>query len=169
MVTASDTGIPVLLYKEGKLSQPPQPIIRTKLQKLIEAASRNKPTMIEFVASFRNMGVSVQTKITRNNMVQGISYSLDDVSFRGYRLHNGSFPKLQKIREIDFDPKRDIVALRAFNSEGGQGGNFASTSVNSTTLLDSHLSPVDTTTSKISPLSSVAATNWLKAKIPIIF
>ena len=147
------------LYKEGKLSQQPQPIIRTRLQKLIEAASQNKPTMIEFVARLSNLGVSVQTKITRNNVVQGISYSLDGVSFRGYRLHNSSFPKLQKIREIDFDPQRDLAALSAFNSEGGEGRNFASTSVNATTSLDAYLSSVGTTTEKDSEVSSLAPNN----------
>ncbi len=141
------------LYKEGRLAEPPQPIVRTKLQKLIEAASRNKPTMIEFVARLRNLGVSVQTKITRNNVVQGISYGLDGVSFRGYRLHNSSFPKLQKIRQIDFDPQRDLAALRAFNSESDRGVNFAATPGDATTSSDSHLTPGDATNSKISHLS----------------
>ena len=145
------------LYKEGKLAEPPQPIIRTKLQKLIEAASRNKPTMIEFVARLRNLGVSVQTKITRNNVVQGISYGLDGVSFRGYRLHNSSFPKLQNIRQIDFDPQRDLAALRAFNSESDRGVNFATPPVDTTTTSDSQLTPVASTITSDSHLTSVEA------------
>ncbi|MGK7895773.1 MAG: hypothetical protein AB4372_19705, partial [Xenococcus sp. (in: cyanobacteria)] len=57
-----------------------------------------------------------------------------------------------------FDPQRDLAALSAFNSEGGQGGNLATTSVNTTSSLDSHLSSEKVTNSKFSHLSLVDTT-----------
>jgi hypothetical protein len=44
--------------------------------------------------------------------VQGFSYKLGDVVTRGSDLDNASFPTLQSMRGIDYDPDRDLANLR---------------------------------------------------------
>jgi len=99
-------------YEAGLRDVPPQPPVSEKLQDLIEYICALQPTMTEFVKRLQQQGVEVRPKITRNNIVQGISYCLDGVSFQGNKLGSASFPKLQILRGVDYDPERDLPALK---------------------------------------------------------
>ncbi len=112
------------LYKQGLLSNPPQSIASSKLQKAIFTASEDLPTMSEFVLRLQKMGVKVNPKITRNNIIQGISYNLDGIWFQGNQLHNCSFPKLQKMRGVKYDRARDLTTLRRFSHKRNEKTNL---------------------------------------------
>ncbi|MEC4895925.1 MAG: relaxase/mobilization nuclease domain-containing protein [Oscillatoria sp. PMC 1051.18] len=99
-------------YEAGERDAPPEPPVSEKLQDLIETVTSDQPTMTEFVSRLQQQGVEVRPRITRNDIVQGISYCLDDVKFPGSKLGNASFPKLQSKRGVSFDPERDLAALK---------------------------------------------------------
>lgn len=99
-------------YQAGLRDKPPEMPVSQKLQHLIDEATREQSTMTQFVARLQHQGVEVRPKITRNNIVQGISYCLDEVQFPGSRLRNCSFPKLQKERGVDYEAERDLPALK---------------------------------------------------------
>ncbi|MDY7016536.1 MAG: relaxase/mobilization nuclease domain-containing protein [Cyanobacteriota bacterium] len=63
-------------YEAGERDAPPEQSISEKLQDLIERASRNRPTMSEFIGRLQQQGVEVRARITRNSVVQGMSYCL---------------------------------------------------------------------------------------------
>ncbi|MEC4896014.1 MAG: hypothetical protein SAL07_23825 [Oscillatoria sp. PMC 1051.18] len=99
-------------YEAGERDAPPELPVSEKLQDLIDAATSDQPTMSQFVSRLQQQGVEVRPKITRNNIVQGISYCLDGVKFPGSKLGNASFPKLQSKRGVEYDPERDLAALK---------------------------------------------------------
>jgi hypothetical protein len=99
-------------YEAGERDAPPSQPVSEKLQDLIEGASRNQPTMSEFIGRLQQLGVEVRARITRNSVVQGISYGLEGVKFPGHRLGDASFPKLVQKRGVRYEAKRDLSALR---------------------------------------------------------
>lgn len=99
-------------YEAGVRDKPPEQPVSEKLQDAIERASRNCPTMSEFISRLQRHGVEVKARITRNLVVQGISYSLEGVKFPGHRLGDASFPKLVQKRGVRYEAHRDLPALR---------------------------------------------------------
>jgi Relaxase/Mobilisation nuclease domain len=99
-------------YETGERDKPPDPPKSEKLQDLIEKASRDRPTMSELLRRLQQQGVEVKARITRNSVVQGISYGLDGVKFPGHRLGDASFPKLLQKRGIRYEQERDLPALK---------------------------------------------------------
>ena len=100
--------------------------VREKIQNAIDLLSKTKPRLPELIQQLSLVGINTRLKITRNGIIQGISYELEDIAFRSSKLGKAySLNGLQKYRLIDFDPQRDLAALRAFNSKGDRGVNFA--------------------------------------------
>ena len=99
------------LYEKGLSNNKPQAIVSNFVQQYINEFSRDRPTMSQFIARLRAMGIAIKAKITRNNKIQGISYGADGVWFPGYRLHHSSFPKLIEERKIDYSSDRDFESL----------------------------------------------------------
>lgn len=99
-------------YETGERDKPPEPPKSEKLQDLIERASRDRPTLSELIRRLQQQGVEIRARITRNSVVQGISYCVDGVKFPGHRLGNASFPKLLQKRGIRYEQERDLPALR---------------------------------------------------------
>ncbi|MDY7015354.1 MAG: relaxase/mobilization nuclease domain-containing protein [Cyanobacteriota bacterium] len=96
-------------YEAGERDAPPEQPVSEKLQDLIERASRDRPTMSEFIGRLQQQGVEVRARITRNSVVQGMSFRLEGVKFPGHRLGDASFPKLVQKRGVRYEAHRDLT------------------------------------------------------------
>lgn len=89
--------------------------IRVKLQRFLDQATHDSPTMSELIerclrpaSPTQQQGVNVLVGYTRAGKVKGISYQLDGVAFSGTHLGKAyTFPGLQKHRGVNYSPKRD--------------------------------------------------------------
>jgi len=99
-------------YANGKRYQPPElPVIR-QLQRLIDDNTRDCPTLTQLVSRLQQSDVTVRPAMTPEGEVMGISFGLNGINFPGYKLGNAySLPGLQNYRGVEWDAKRDVVAL----------------------------------------------------------
>ncbi len=82
--------------------------VRVRLQRSLDQATRDHPTMPELIERSQQQGVNVRVGYTRTGKVKGISYQLDGVAFSGTHLGKAyTFPGLQKHRGVNYSPKRD--------------------------------------------------------------
>lgn len=89
--------------------------VRVKLQRSLDQATHDHPTMPELIerclrpaSPTQEQGVNVRVGYTRTGKVKGISYQLDGVAFSGTHLGKAyTFPGLQKHRGVNYSPKRD--------------------------------------------------------------
>lgn len=82
--------------------------VRVKLQRSLDQATHDHPTMPELIERAQQQGVNVRVGYTRTGIVKGISYQLDGVAFSGTHLGKAyTFPGLQKHRGVNYSPKRD--------------------------------------------------------------
>ena len=85
---------------------------KEQLKALIRGATKDGPTMSEFVRRLRAKGVQVRANIARTGHVSGISYRLDRVAVKGSGLGRAySFEGLQKEQGVRYDRSRDLPAL----------------------------------------------------------
>lgn len=94
-------------------------LTRNDLQTKIAEASLGAITMTEFCTRLQALGVQPIPRIARTGKVQGLSYKLGEVVVRGSDLENASFPLLQSLRGISYEPKSDLANLQRI-SQGGQ-------------------------------------------------
>ncbi len=82
--------------------------VRVKLQRALDAATHDCPTMPELIEKAQKDGINICIGYTRTGKVKGISYKLDGVAFSGTHLGKAyTFPGLQKYRDVSYIPKRD--------------------------------------------------------------
>ena len=82
--------------------------VRVKLQRSLDQATHDHPTMPELIEREQQQGINVRVGYTRTGIVKGISYQLDGVAFSGTHLGKAyTFPGLQKHRGVNYSPKRD--------------------------------------------------------------
>jgi hypothetical protein len=82
--------------------------VRVKLQRSLDQATHDHPTMPELIEREQQQGINVRVVYTRTGIVKGISYQLDGVAFSGTHLGKAyTFPGLQKHRGVNYSPKRD--------------------------------------------------------------
>ncbi|MBW4450238.1 MAG: relaxase/mobilization nuclease domain-containing protein [Spirirestis rafaelensis WJT71-NPBG6] len=82
--------------------------VRVKLQRSLNQATHDHPTMPELIERMQQKGVNIRVGYTRTGIVKGISYQLDGVAFSGTHLGKAyTFPGLQKHRGVNYSPKRD--------------------------------------------------------------
>jgi hypothetical protein len=96
------TGERRQLARTGKES------VRVKLQRSLDKATHDRPTMPELIERAQKEGINVCVGYTRTGKVKGISYQLDGVAFSGTHLGKAyTFPGLQKQRGVSYIPKQD--------------------------------------------------------------
>jgi hypothetical protein len=96
------TGERRQLARTGKES------VRVKLQRSLDEATHDRPTMPELIERAQQQGINVCVGYTRTGKVKGISYQLDGVAFSGTHLGKAyTFPGLQKHRGVSYIPKQD--------------------------------------------------------------
>ncbi|MCF2151384.1 relaxase/mobilization nuclease domain-containing protein [Desmonostoc muscorum LEGE 12446] len=82
--------------------------VRVRLQRSLDQATHDHPTMPELIERSQQQGINVRVGYTRTGIVKGISYQLDGVAFSGTHLGKAyTFPGLQKHRGVNYSPKRD--------------------------------------------------------------
>lgn len=82
--------------------------VRVRLQRSLDQATHDHPTMPELIERTQQQGINVRVGYTRTGIVKGISYQLDGVAFSGTHLGKAyTFPGLQKHRGVNYSPKRD--------------------------------------------------------------
>ena len=86
--------------------------VSDRLQMAIDIAAKETSTVVAFAQILAERGIGTKLKVTRTGLVRGISYSLDGVNFQGNQLYDASLPKLQSIRGLSFDVKKDLNRFR---------------------------------------------------------
>lgn len=99
--------------------------VRQRLQRLLDQAMQDKPTITAFIERLQAAGVSVQVNMASTGRVSGISFSLDGISFKGSALGKKySWAGLQKAG-ISYEQDRDSEKLRQFAPTAGDRGRGA--------------------------------------------
>lgn len=86
--------------------------VRTKLQKIIDAETKQPIAMPEFVNCLKDQGIDAKVSFTRTGKIRGISYKYDGVATSGTHLGKAyTFPGLQKHRQISYDHNLHHIEL----------------------------------------------------------
>jgi hypothetical protein len=85
---------------------------KEQLKALIREATKDAPTMSEFVRRLQAKGVQVRANIARTGHVSGLSYRLDRVAAKGSGLGRAyTFQGVQIEQGVRYEPRRDLPAL----------------------------------------------------------
>jgi len=110
---------------------------RLRLQDLLDRAAFDRPSMSVFLARLREAGVEVTPRVATTGHVSGISYGLEGASFRGSALGRAySWRGLQERLGVDYQPARDLAAVRAAAAERPDRGAIRAPSPWSPESLD---------------------------------
>lgn len=95
-------------YSKGLRETPPEQPIKIKLQKIIDSAATDHPTMPEFIERLQKQGVEVRHGLTRNGKSKGISYKLSGQAFSGSHLGAAyTWQGLQKHKGVSYQDIND--------------------------------------------------------------
>jgi hypothetical protein len=100
------TGEIRLSKRTGELS------IREQIQSAIDRVSKHQPTIVQLIEELKEQNINTQIHFTRNGLIKGISYELEQIAFSGTNLGSAyTFPGLQKYRNVSYQADRDNVWL----------------------------------------------------------
>jgi hypothetical protein len=106
--TSPSTGQLKKALREQSALEP----VKIQLQKAIDAAALDNPTMPELIQKLKRKGVKAQVHFQSTGRVQGLTYSIDEITFSGTKLGKAyTFPGLQKYRGVTYEPDRDAELL----------------------------------------------------------
>jgi hypothetical protein len=106
--TAASTGQLKKALREASALEP----VKIQLQKAIDAAALDSPTMPELIQKLKRKGVKAQVHFQSTGRVQGLTYSMDGITFSGTKLGKAyTFPGLQKYRGVTYESDRDAELL----------------------------------------------------------
>jgi hypothetical protein len=106
--TAPSTG----QLKKALLSQSALAPVKIQLQKAIDAAALDSPTIPELIQKLKGKGVKAQVQFHSTGRVQGLTYSMDGITFSGTKLGKAyTFPGLMKYRGVTYNPDHDAELL----------------------------------------------------------
>lgn len=108
-----------------KEQEPP----RERLQRLIDAAAKGKPTALEFAQRLETEGVNVRANLASTGRMNGFSFEIGGIHFKGQDLGDAyKWNGLQK-RGVTYDKERDSAGLERFRAAAAvrqvQGGDDA--------------------------------------------
>jgi len=84
---------------------------RQRLQRLVAEASEGSPTATEFVQLLQDSGVKVRANLASTGRLNGFSFELEGVAFKGSDL--GRAYRWQELsKRVRYDPDRDAEALK---------------------------------------------------------
>jgi len=106
---AASTGYQQKAKREGATDKP----VKVQLQYAIDIAASGNPTMPELIQKLKNKGVKAQVHFQSTGRVQGLTYSMDGITFSGTKLEKGyTFGGLQKYRGVTYELDRDAFLLK---------------------------------------------------------
>lgn len=85
--------------------------VRFRLQALVDEALADKPTAIAFVRRLEASGVSVRPNLVSTGRLNGFSFELDGISFKGSQLGKAYGLKGLLNRGLSYVPERDAEEL----------------------------------------------------------
>jgi hypothetical protein len=89
-----------------------EPNIREQIQSAIDRVSKHQPTMVQLIEKLKEQNINTQVHFTRNGLIKGISYELEQIAFSGTDLGAAyTFPGLQKYRNVSYQAERDNLWL----------------------------------------------------------
>ncbi len=92
-----------------------KPSTKQKLQLIIRAVTKDKPTTYEFIKSLEKRGINVLFNQASTGFVSGISFGYEGLLFKG--AHLGQAFKWQAVKNsISYEPERDRQAISQGNS-----------------------------------------------------
>jgi hypothetical protein len=106
--TAPSTGQLKKAWREQSALEP----VKIQLQKAIDAAALDRPTMLEFIQRLKAKGIEAKLNFQSTGRVQGLTYELSEFKFSGTQLGKAyTFPGIQKYRGVTYEPDRDAELL----------------------------------------------------------
>jgi len=106
--TAPSTGQLKKALRDQSALEP----VKIQLQKAIDAAALDNPTMPELIQKLKRKGVKAQVHFQSTGRVQGLTYEMDKITFSGTKLGKAyTFPGLQKYRGVTYESDRDAELL----------------------------------------------------------
>jgi hypothetical protein len=101
------------LQQKAKREQTTDESVKAKLQKAIDAATDDNPTMPELLRKLKGQGVIAKVHFQSTGRVQGLTYSMDGITFSGTKLGKAyTFPGLMKYRGVGYEAERDNKLLK---------------------------------------------------------
>jgi hypothetical protein len=86
--------------------------VKIQLQKAIDVAALDNPTMPELIQKLKGKGVKAQVQFQSTGRVQGLTYSMYGITFSGTKLGKAyTFPGLMKYLCVTYEPDRDAELL----------------------------------------------------------
>jgi hypothetical protein len=78
--------------------------VKIQLQKAIDTAALDRPTMLEFIIRLKKSGVEAKVNFQSTGRVQGLTYELSEIKFSGTQLGKAyTFPGIQKYRGVTYN------------------------------------------------------------------
>lgn len=84
---------------------------RQRLQRLVDQAVADRPTAALFATRLRDQGVGVRANIASTGKMNGFSFQLDGINFKGSDLGKKYTWKGLQARGVVYDPKKDAKPL----------------------------------------------------------
>ena len=89
---------------------------RQKLQKIIDQVVQHKPTALEFAQNLEMVGINVRANLASTGKLNGFSFELDGVPFKGQDLGAAyKWSSLQK-RGVTYEQERDRLGLERYKT-----------------------------------------------------
>ena len=84
---------------------------RQRLQRLVEAAAQGAPTVVQFAEALRLAGVNVRPNVASTGKLNGFSFELDGVPFKGSDLGDAFKWKGLQAQGVTYEQDRDRAGL----------------------------------------------------------
>ncbi len=95
---------------------------RQKLRRVVDAAMEGKPTAVEFAERLEAAGVSVRANIASTGRMNGFSFEMDGVAFKGSQLGAAyTWARLQQ-SGVSYEQARDSEGLKHYRATGEDRG-----------------------------------------------
>lgn len=110
-------------FEQGLRDKPADKSAVEKIQDAIDAAIEPGISVTQLLKKLDKAGVETKVKVTREGVIQGISYSIDEVAFQGSKLgRNNRGCTLQGLqcRGVSFDLERDTKAIASHATSNSQ-------------------------------------------------
>ena len=100
---------------------------KARLQRLIDAAAADAPSVVELAERLESEGVSVRANLASTGTFNGFSFELAGVPFKGSELGKGYAWKGLQAKGVTYEQARDRASLERFSTsarsaEDGSGG-----------------------------------------------
>lgn len=151
--------------------------VRVRLQRSLDQATRDHPTMPELIerclrsaSPTQQLRVNVRVGYTRTGKVKGISYQLDGVAFSGTHLGKAyTFPGLQKHRGVNYSPKRDDKRIQKLMEQAVENPTPAvppkQDDKHIQKLIEQAVENPTPATTQTNPLPTREPTNWEQIRL----